>query len=66
MVMCPADTGCMYFTFSIHNKVHTKHTIVSRSKMTFNFICKNPRGNFVRADIRTRDQFKMRVDIDIG
>ena len=48
------DTGCMYFTFSIHNKVRTKHTIDPRSKMTFNSICKNPRGSFVRAVIITR------------
>ena len=45
VLSCLSDTGCMYFTFSIHNKVRTKHTIVSRSKMTFNSICKNPRGN---------------------
>ena len=44
----------MYFTFSIHNKVRTKHTIDPRSKMTFNSICKNPRGSFVRAVIITR------------
>ena len=46
-------------SFSPYNKVRIKHTIVSRSKMTFNSICKKPSWEFCAGNY---DQFRMRVN----
>ena len=40
------DTGCMYFTFSIHNKVRTKHTIVSKIQDDFQLYMQKPSWEF--------------------